>query len=106
DRQRSARGDQAARQRSEAVARAARQHRLQHQVAPIMSERFFTHEVENQPPPLAPYDAWKTDLALQEALKREGGAWAIDQVARAGPLAGGELMAGGFEANENKPKLK
>ena len=29
--------------------------------------RFRTHDVENQPPPLAPYDAWATDVALRKA---------------------------------------
>ncbi len=70
-----------------------------------IAERFRTHEVENQPPPLAPYDAYATDLALREALSREGGDWAEDRVAAYGPIAGGELMALGVLANENRPKL-
>src|SRR5690349_5272028 len=70
------------------------------------SERFLTHAVENQAPPLAPYDLWATDRALQEAVKREGGIWAERELAAYGPVAGGELMELGFAANENKPKLK
>lgn len=71
-----------------------------------MSERFTTHEVTNQPPPLAPYDAYATDRALQEGLTREGAGWAADAVAAYGPIAGGEAMELGFAANENKPRFK
>ena len=42
---------------------------------------FATHVVENQPPPLSPYDAWATDAVLREAVEREGGAWAAPQLA-------------------------
>ena len=71
-----------------------------------MSERFVTHLVDNQPPALPPYDAYGTDLPLREALLREGGGWAQAQVAAYGVLAGGEMMALGAQANENKPKFK
>ena len=67
---------------------------------------FSTHEVTNQPSPLAPYDAWATDIPLQQALEREGGGWARDAIAGYGPIAGGELMELGFAANENKPRLR
>src|SRR5258708_1591006 len=40
-----------------------------------IAERFITHAVENQPPPLAPYNAYLTDRALRDAVAREGGAW-------------------------------
>ncbi|HEX6600343.1 MAG TPA: isovaleryl-CoA dehydrogenase [Gemmatimonadaceae bacterium] len=66
---------------------------------------FQTHVVENQPPPLEPYDAYATDLPLQEALAREGGGWAEEQVAAYGVIAGGELMALGAEANAHPPEL-
>ncbi|WP_240356852.1 isovaleryl-CoA dehydrogenase [Myxococcus eversor] len=66
---------------------------------------FVTHEVTNQAPPLV-YDAWKTDLPLREAVAREGGSWAEADIAKYGPLVGGELMQLGFTANENKPKFK
>ena len=69
------------------------------------ADRFRTHDVENQPPPLAPYDAYATDVPLREALAREGGAWAEEQVVAYGPIAGGEAMALGVAANENRPKL-
>jgi putative acyl-CoA dehydrogenase len=70
------------------------------------SDRFQTHSVENQAPPLAPYDLWATDRALREAVQREGGGWGEPQLSAYGPVAGGELMELGFAANENKPKLK
>lgn len=68
--------------------------------------RFFTHEVINQTPPLVPYDAYATDAALQASVEREGAAWAEPQLRALGALAGGELMALGFLANENKPVFK
>jgi putative acyl-CoA dehydrogenase len=71
-----------------------------------IAERFRTHEVENQPAPLEPYDAYATDVPLREALQREGGGWAEDAVAAYGPIAGGELMALGVLANENRPRLR
>jgi len=71
-----------------------------------LSSTFITHEVSNQAPPLAPYDAYATDLPLREALLREGGGWAEKEIAAFGPVAGGELMQLGFTANENKPKFK
>jgi putative acyl-CoA dehydrogenase len=71
-----------------------------------VTDRFITHEVENQAPPLTPYDTWATDLPLQEAMKREGAGWASDTLAKCGPVAGGEVMQLAFTANENKPKLK
>jgi putative acyl-CoA dehydrogenase len=70
------------------------------------ADRFVTHTVENQAPQLWPYDAYGTDLALRDALKREGGAWAEAHIAQFGPVAGGELMQLGFAANENKPTFK
>ena len=68
--------------------------------------RFTTHEVTNQPPPLAPCDLYATDRPLQQALVREGAGWATATVAAYGPIAGGEAMELGFTANENKPKFK
>ncbi len=69
-------------------------------------DRFVTHEVTNQAPPLTPYDACATDVPLQLALAREGAEWALPAVQAYGPIAGGELMELGFAANENKPVFK
>ena len=71
-----------------------------------LSERFMTHAVENQAAPIGDYNAYITDLALREAVKREGGAWGDAHLTEFGAVAGGEMMALGYTANENKPKLK
>lgn len=71
-----------------------------------VSSQFLTHELENQPLPLAAYDAWGTDAALREAVEREGGGWADAHLGEFGKLAGGELMELGYAANENRPKLR
>ena len=68
--------------------------------------RFTTHTVENQPPPLSPYDAWSTDVPLREAVARAGGSWAESDIAAYGRLVGGELMELARLANENPPKLR
>lgn len=34
---------------------------------------FATHRVDNQPPPFAPRDLWADDVALRQAVAREGG---------------------------------
>src|SRR4249919_2303309 len=68
-------------------------------------DRFTTHNVGNQPPPLSPYDAFSTDVPLREAVAREGGGWAGAQLAAYGVLAGGEMMELGRLANENRPQL-
>jgi len=65
-----------------------------------------THEVTNQPPPLAGYDA-SDDLALLDALRREGAAWAEPELRHIGRLAGGEqAQENGRLANEHPPKLR
>ena len=45
-------------------------------------------EVQNQAPPLEPLNLFDADLALQEALVREGGEWGIDQARETGAVAG------------------
>ena len=46
-----------------------------------------THEVFNQPPVLAGYDA-ASDPAMLDALRREGAGWAEDAIGELGRLAG------------------
>jgi putative acyl-CoA dehydrogenase len=66
-----------------------------------------THEVLNQPPPLADYDVFGADAALAEAVRREGAAWAEDELGSLGRLAGSaEAIEWGFQANANPPVLK
>ncbi len=71
-----------------------------------VAERFITHSVDNQAPPLGRYNAYATDTALREAVHREGGGWAEGHLNEFGIVSGGELMELGYTANENKPKLK
>ena len=65
-----------------------------------------THEVANQPPPLAGYDA-SDDPALLDALHREGAGWAEPGLRELGRLAGSErAQENGRLANEYPPKLR
>ena len=62
--------------------------------------------IDNQPPALQPYDAFSTDLPLQQALLREGADWALPAIRNYGVLAGGEMMLLGELANRNKPQFR
>ncbi len=63
-------------------------------------------EVLNQPPRLQPIDLLESDLALREALEREGGGWGLDAVHDAGVVAGGvEALGHGRRAERNEPRL-
>lgn len=65
-----------------------------------------THEVQNQPPALQDYNLYQQDVALREAVAREGAAWAEEDLQAFGALTGSrEVIALGFQANENKPVL-
>ena len=65
-----------------------------------------THIVENQPPHLRDYNLYQQDVALREAVAREGAAWAEADLQAFGALTGSaELIELGFQANENKPVL-
>jgi putative acyl-CoA dehydrogenase len=66
-----------------------------------------THEVLNQPPPLAGYDLYDSDPVLAQALGREGAGWATDRVRTLGVLAGSpEAIAWGEAADANPPRLR
>jgi putative acyl-CoA dehydrogenase len=68
---------------------------------------FDTHEVVNQPPPLSGYDVFASDLALVEALDREGPRWAADELHELGIRAGSfEAQELGRRANEQPPVLR
>ena len=65
-----------------------------------------THEVQNQPPALQDYNVYAQDVALGEAVAREGAAWAEADLQAFGALTGSrEVIELGFQANENKPVL-
>ncbi len=64
-------------------------------------------EVLNQPPPLEPVNLFEVDLALQEALDREGGAWGVDRAREAGGVAGSvETREHARRAERNLPVLR
>jgi len=66
-----------------------------------------THEVLNQAPPLQDHDPFALDLVLQETLRREGAAWAEEEVGEFARRSGSrETIAWGFQANENPPRLR
>ena len=65
-----------------------------------------THDVLNQPPPLAGYDVAE-DQAMLSALRREGAGWAEDSIRGLGRLAGSaQVLQQGRLANENPPALR
>ncbi|MCW8195808.1 isovaleryl-CoA dehydrogenase [Proteobacteria bacterium 005FR1] len=65
-----------------------------------------THEVLNQPPLLQDYNMYSSDLALQEAVRREGGQWAEEGLKDYGEICGSaRTIQLGFQANENPPRL-
>src|SRR5688572_25197700 len=65
-----------------------------------------THEVTNQPPPLADHNAFDADPALSEALVREGGEWGIDRVRDFGAVvASSEALGHSDRAQRNLPVL-
>jgi putative acyl-CoA dehydrogenase len=70
------------------------------------SDRFVTHTVENQVPPLPAFDAFAVDRPLREAVAREGGSWGEAALSALGVLAGGELLALGAAANAHRPVLR
>ncbi|MFG3122476.1 DNA alkylation response protein [Streptomyces sp. NPDC048201] len=73
---------------------------------PEQSPPYATHDVTNQPPPLAPYDA-SADPALLEGLRREGAGWAEDGIRLLGVRAGGaEAQEWGELANRHEPELR
>jgi putative acyl-CoA dehydrogenase len=71
------------------------------------SRTHATHEVTNQAPPFEDENLFELDLAMQEALEREGGSWGVDRVRDLGAVAGSaEAIAHGRRANTNLPVLK
>ncbi len=66
------------------------------------TERLETHEVFNQPPPLAGYNLYLEDPTLQSALKREGGDWGESRLEEFGQKLGGEPLELAELANKNQ----
>ena len=63
--------------------------------------------VLNQVPPLHPVNFFDGDLALQEALAREGGEWGVERVREVGAVAGSvEAREHSLRAERNLPVLR
>ena len=63
-------------------------------------------DVLNQAPPLQPANFFELDIALQEALEREGGGWGADRAREAGAVAGSvEAHEHSRRAERNEPRL-
>jgi putative acyl-CoA dehydrogenase len=63
-------------------------------------------EVLNQAPALQPANLFELDLALGEALEREGGGWGADRAREAGAVAGSiEALEHSRRAERNEPRL-
>jgi putative acyl-CoA dehydrogenase len=66
-----------------------------------------SREVLNQAPPLEPINLFETDVALQEALEREGGDWGVERAREAGAVAGSpEAREHSRRAERNEPVLR
>lgn len=66
-----------------------------------------THSVENQPPPLEGVNAYTVDLALREAVAREGGKWHDERLAALGAsVFDPEWIETATTANRVTPELK
>jgi len=64
-------------------------------------------EVNNQPPPLEPYNLFASDAVLREAVKREQAGWAqAELTALGGTLGTPETVQLGFDANKITPVLR
>jgi putative acyl-CoA dehydrogenase len=66
-----------------------------------------SHNVTNQPPPLAEYNLFESDPILREALKREGAGWATSRAQALGAILGSErLWELARAANRYPPELR
>ena len=68
---------------------------------------FDSHEVVNQPPPLADYNLFDSDPILRAAVAREGAGWATDRLHAFGAVLGSGPVADLAEAaNRHPPELR
>ncbi|MET7272617.1 acyl-CoA dehydrogenase family protein [Streptomyces flaveolus] len=82
------------------------QERYEYEGTADRPEGYATHDVTNQPPPAAPYDA-SEDAALLEGLRREGAGWAEEGLRRLGLRAGSaQAQEWGELANRHEPVLR
>ncbi len=72
-----------------------------------MSGLEHTHEVTNQAPPIVPYNVFDADVALREAIDREGAGWGMDRLRDTGALAGSpETLEHSERCERNGPVLR
>ena len=68
---------------------------------------FDTHEVFNQPPPLAGYNVFESDNCLADAVARGGAGWARERLLALGRRAGAnDTQALARQAHANPPVLR
>ena len=73
---------------------------------PVAASAAATHEVLNQTPRLENFNTYDADVALQEAVLREGGAMLEDGIRQHGLRCGSaEVIEWGFEANRFPPQF-
>jgi putative acyl-CoA dehydrogenase len=66
-----------------------------------------THDVLNQPPPLVPYNVFEADLALRDAVEREGGGWGVDRLGDTGEVAGSpDVLEHSERCERHEPVLR
>jgi putative acyl-CoA dehydrogenase len=71
-----------------------------------MAARFTTHEVFNQPPPFEDVNLFTSDVALIDAVEREGGGASAGSLGVFGQVTGSaEALERGRLANEHVPRL-
>jgi putative acyl-CoA dehydrogenase len=64
-------------------------------------------EVQNQPPPLEPYNLFSSDIVLGESVRRENAGWAEAELTALGARLGKpETVQLGFDANKFPPQLR
>ena len=68
---------------------------------------YATHEVLNQPPPLADYDAFATDRTLRSVVAAFGAEWAASRLREAGRTVGSARVQDlARQANRHTPELR
>tara|TARA_B100002003_G_scaffold199327_1_gene190259 strand:- start:125 stop:517 length:393 start_codon:yes stop_codon:yes gene_type:complete len=66
-----------------------------------------THSVTNMPPYMGDQDLWRSDPALQEAVNREGAAWAQTDLDALGRRVGtNDIFELAEQANRYSPEIK
>src|SRR5690606_36833409 len=67
----------------------------------------MTDEIPNQSPPFVDINLFTSDVALQEAVEREGADYALEQLTEFGAVCGSaEAFERGRLANEYPPRLR